>query len=310
MSLRPDERRWRAQISEILLAVYDELRTFVRLVSPIQPNEHPTIPTRPAADDQREPRSQATLNIYTKRTNAEMHEIEEERRSNQSFRDRSLTVQWCLFTATMLAFGAAIWYASIASGQKVTMDRTLNEIVRQTGFADKASKGATDSAKSAQDAIMLARDNFTQDQRPYIWNTNNGLGGPEFVLSPNTIPPTGQIVWNFHYTNYGRSPAYNLIAHSLMRVGIAQPFRESYGSQGVHFIGIPMPPNSEQFGTAVSFPSTTRDEYDRLLRIDNAIAIRVHMEYSDAYGGRYETGICAGRLASSAIKYCEGSYIK
>ena len=74
--------------------------------------------------------------------------------------------------------------------------------------------------------------------------------------------------------------------------------------------GTPVPPNKDDFGTVVSDPGITLEQYNRLLGVDNAIRVRIQMQYTDAYGGNYETEICLGRLVSGAIQYCDGSHIK
>jgi hypothetical protein len=55
-------------------------------------------------------------------------------------------------------------------------------------------------------------------QRPYIWLTNGGLGSPRFVLNQKNIG-TGQVAWDWHYTNYGRSPAYNGTYQQYIKLG-------------------------------------------------------------------------------------------
>jgi hypothetical protein len=73
------------------------------------------------------------------------------------------------------------------------------------------SKAAQDSAIAAQNAVIQARDQFRQDSRPYVWITNGGIGAPKFVLNKNPETgenlKTGQIIWTYHFTDYGKAPA-------------------------------------------------------------------------------------------------------
>jgi hypothetical protein len=211
------------------------------------------------------------------------------------------------------AFVVVVCYTVYAGRQSRTMSETLVEIKKQTGYAETSATGATDSAKAARDAVTQARDQFRQDQRPYIWLTNSGLGTPEFILTrPNEVPPTGQILWTFHYTNYGKSPAYKLRSYKFISVERNGRFSASYGSsKAPSSEGVPVPPNKDDMGTVVSDPGITQAAFNQMTRVDNAIRIKVRLEYSDAYGGKYETAICIGRLVVGSIQYCpSGNDIK
>jgi hypothetical protein len=204
---------------------------------------------------------------------------------------------------------------AVLTGFYVHYSRAQWSVIRdQLPELQKSTKAAQDAAKYAQDALRQAREQFRQDERPYVWITNGGIGEPEFILDKNKsgeTRTTGQIVWTVHYTNYGKSPAYDLTSDKFISVGAERPFLASFGSPKVKSgKGTPIPPNKDDFGTVVSEPGITPEQYKRLLGTDNAIRIRVQMQYTDAYGGLYETEICLGRLVSGAIQYCEGSYIK
>jgi len=208
----------------------------------------------------------------------------------------------------LIVVGIYTYYAGQQSG---TMNKTLREIKKQTRFAETSSKAATDAAGAARDAITQARDQFRQDQRPYVWGTN-ALGQPEFHNTPNTNPQTGQITWTFHFTDYGKSPAYHVVTHKWMSHGVGQPFRESYvgTSRPPRSTGEVLPPTKDDFTSAVSEPGMTPLEYQHLLGIDNAIRVQIQFEYTDAYGCHYETHICLGHLTLGAIQYCpEGNDI-
>jgi hypothetical protein len=88
-------------------------------------------------------------------------------------------------------------------------------------------------------------------RRPYIWLTNNGLGSPQFILNANKTG-LGQVTWDWHYTNYGQSPAYNVTFLTFIKLGNG-PFRPSYG-QTKPDVGAPLPPNKDDFSTVISAP--------------------------------------------------------
>jgi hypothetical protein len=174
----------------------------------------------------------------------------------------------------------------------------------------KATKAATDAAKAAQAANTDAENRFREDERPYIWFTAAGNGTPEFHPTPNTNPPTGQVVWSWHYTDYGKTPAYGLqFIREEIKVG-DRPFKIMFERAYRPGIGTVIPPGKDDFATIPSSP-IAQEDFNRLLQIDRSIAIRGRVDYADAGGALYETGFCQSRLTSGATEYCEeDNYIK
>jgi hypothetical protein len=210
----------------------------------------------------------------------------------------------------IIALGTLGLYTHYAGVQSDAMNKTLAEVRKQTGFASTSAGAATAAANAAKKAIDQSRDQFTKDQRPYVWLTNNGIGKPEFAPSPNSAG-TGQVVWTYHYTDYGKTPAYNIHISHAIRVG-DRPF-QSYGFKG-KTLGAPLPPGNDVFVTVVSDPGIPKEDWDRLVsksNIKRTVSIHVRMEYSDATGGDYETGICLRLQNNGAIAYCrDGNFIR
>ena len=74
-----------------------------------------------------------------------------------------------------------------------------------------------------------------------------------------------------------------------------------------------LPPNQEgdDFNTILSKATISQDDYNTLLKIDNAIIISGRITYEDAYGNKYETQFCLGKLAGGPNAHCkEGNDIK
>jgi hypothetical protein len=142
-------------------------------------------------------------------------------------------------------------------------------------------------------------------RRPYIWFTNNdGLGRPQFVLNTNKSG-LGQVIWDWHFTNYGQSPAYNVIFLQFIKLGNG-PFRLSYGETKPD-VGAPLPPNKDDFATVVSAPIEPQ-EFNQLMTAtgrDNGIAIKLAISYTDESGIKHETKVRLDRLATGAIAYSE-----
>jgi hypothetical protein len=179
----------------------------------------------------------------------------------------------------------------------------------------RGADAAHDSAIAAQNAISQAHSQFQQDARPYIWLTNTGMGNPEYFWPenmPKADPKThGQIIWTYHFTDYGKTPAYNVVTVSRrIKVGKNSKFKNSYGFKIGKGTGGPIPPGKDDFNTAVSDPGLSRQEFDQLINVDEGISIEVVIRYTDAEGAKYETGMCFTKQALGSIQYCDtGNYI-
>ncbi|MHB8485524.1 MAG: hypothetical protein ACYDCM_07325 [Candidatus Acidiferrales bacterium] len=145
-----------------------------------------------------------------------------------------------------------------------------------------------------------------EEQRPYVWLTSTGLGSPEYV-------PTGQILWDWHYTNYGKSPAYDIRWKSYISIDGA-PFVRSYKQPKGGGNGSALPPTQDVFSTVISPPGVTQDQFKHAISIEGkGISIRIEMEYTDGLRksrSQYGATICLKRLFTGAIEYCEGNNIK
>ena len=193
---------------------------------------------------------------------------EEERREKVRIRLERITM-W-----------AVIIYAGIAVFQYVQM-RRANQL--------------------ASDAVTNTRDSFREEQRPYVWLMNQ-LGSPGLAL---VKPPTGQILWSWHLTDYGKTPAYKLVRKQYIKLSGDKIFTPSWDEQSISHTPIPLPPNKDDFNTVISRPGITAQEFNALMQQDEGIIIRIVVNYVDSYGEHYETGICLGHLASGAIEYTE-----
>jgi hypothetical protein len=175
----------------------------------------------------------------------------------------------------------------------------------QTCHTKREADAAFDAAKAAQDAVRQSRESFQRDQRPYVWLTND-LGKPEFVQKAGTH--SGQAIWDWHFTNYGKTPALGIRFRQYFKVG--NEFHPAPGSNEQTGFGSPLPPTKVNFSTNVSEPISV-DDFRRSLDTDQGIGIRIVLEYMDANGGKYESGFCLERLRTSAITYCStGNYMK
>jgi len=149
-------------------------------------------------------------------------------------------------------------------------------------------------------------DEVHAEQRPYIGLTNV-QDRPKFNSS------TGQVIWSWQYTNYGKSAAVDFKIRPFIKVGDGQ-YRRSYqasatldsdqGSFG------DVPPTRVNYSTVWSAPTFKEEDLTKFLAIDQAVGILVEMDYFDRYGAEYKDSFCletlkTGAVASADPKNCE-----
>jgi hypothetical protein len=212
--------------------------------------------------------------------------------------DRHYRVQNSIRWATWCAFFAATIYAGVSA-------RLLME-------TKKATIAAQEQARHSGEMVSQAHDQFIDSIRPVVWLTQ--LGHPELFQNPSTNPPTGQMIWTYHYTTFGNNLAYNLStisrAYKLGKNGVwHESFRVDEGSSTPNIQSIPLAPGTDVFGTAVSPPGLPPERFNKLKDTDEGISIKVVMKFEDSYGNIYYTGVCLTQLKLGAIQYCGGSYM-
>jgi hypothetical protein len=212
-------------------------------------------------------------------------EYKQTERNKSTNDERHYRVQNSIRWATWCAFIAATIYAGISA-------RLLME-------TKKATIAAQEQARHAGEMVSQANDQFINSIRPVVWLTQ--LGHPEFFQNPSTNPPTGQMIWTYHYTTFGNNLAYNLStisrAYKLGKNGAWQEsFRIDEGSGTPSIQSIPLAPGTDVFGTAVSPPGIPPERFNRLKDTDEGISIKVVMKFEDSYGNIYYTGVCLTQL--------------
>jgi hypothetical protein len=177
--------------------------------------------------------------------------------------------------------------------------------IRMYHATKQAADAATTAANTAQNGLEDARKNFIADQRPIIWLTND-VGEPKVIVTPQN-PGMVQLLWTWHFTNYGKRPTNELRYRQYFKFGDEPPII-SYGENGDD-IGAPIPPGKTDFATVVSAPMK-RAELVNLVKA-GAVGIRVVITYTDVAQSKYETRICLQRTNVGSISYCsDGDYIK
>ena len=156
--------------------------------------------------------------------------------------------------ATFLNVGVAFYQWDVMKRQARIMRRQTkvmeeaNRLNREAldharAVAKTGDVTSAESLRLARAANEATRDNFRQDQRPYIWLTR--FEAPQLFIHPKRAP-FGQITWTWRYTNYGRSPAYRVrYTHSMEVAEGALSRRRSLG--GEMATAAPLPPTKRRF---------------------------------------------------------------
>jgi hypothetical protein len=163
-----------------------------------------------------------------------------------------------VLAAATVVLAAATFVLAIMAAIQAHILATTDASTRQA--ADAAVKSAT----AAETALQLTK----QEQRPIIWLTN--LGDPHLVMDrPPSDPTTGQIVWDWHYTNYGKTPALHVSSHDVMVVENKR--EDSFGANPAGSVGAPLPPGKDDFCSVVSQPGIKPERFSHLVQTDQAI---------------------------------------
>lgn len=185
----------------------------------------------------------------------------------------------------------------------LTLVVAISSIVA-TVYAKRSADAAKSAAITAHQALNDSKSNFIAEQRPILWLTDD-IGAPQVFKNPHD-PTSGQLLWTWHFTNYGKTPPQDFRFKQYFKLGSAAPV-QSHGELA-ESIGAPIPPGKKDFATVVSDPM-------KLIAINDLISkgqvrILIVMNYTDITQKAYETGICLERTNAGSIAYCkEGDYI-
>lgn len=153
-------------------------------------------------------------------------------------------------------------------------------------------KRSADAAKSAADTadgtLKFTKQSFIQDQRPYIAETKGSGGNKPFLREVDNGKV--QIVWNYGMTNYGKSPASNIVVLEQMKLldGIWEKNAKNT-DKASH--APPLVPNLDSMDSIFSSPLSP-EVANKILQTEGGIKIRVRIMYTDATRGSYETSLC------------------
>ena len=235
-------------------------------------------------------------------------QAEEQRTHDQQsdqYRTRQLWFNGILACASIITFVALSYQNFLlrktltevreqSGAMKDTLSETkvqTSEFRVQTDYAQANSEAAVQSAAAAIEAVKVARENFERDQRPYLWLTETS--GPIYKEFGG-----GRIVWNCHFTNYGKTPAQ--IIGGDVRMNIGENALKSARLLTTNKPGTrhPVPPGKDDFFTTISPEPVSRTQFAELLQRSESIIVYGQIVYTDSTQAHYDTTFCLYNLAS------------
>jgi hypothetical protein len=132
---------------------------------------------------------------------------------------------WVPIVISFLTLLLVIGTVYFTRKQWETMNTTLCEIRKQTGYVHDTAAAAAQNASAAQQSLEQARDQFRQDQQPVVWvsqQQNKSLTAVIIVGQPVGISP-----W---YENYGRSSAVIRAYSAYAEIGPGNIYRLHRGA--------------------------------------------------------------------------------
>jgi hypothetical protein len=176
---------------------------------------------------------------------------------------------------------------------------------REMISARHVAQVAIETAKrSASEALSQVQRNFIADQKPYVWITDEI--GP-FVQAPHSRGNTSdKLAFNYHFKNYGKSPAINCqeIGHILLGRNADKRIAFAPLDPGK---GAVLPPGKESFNTAFSDqaidPTLLADINSK--GKDVYVTVAVHFQYSDTSGNVYDSEFCIQRDPFLSMVFCD-----
>jgi hypothetical protein len=253
----PDER-----FRGALIDVFRDFLSSVRIL--LEQKERRASETDARADERNHFEEIATLRQIADRLQAISSQQDSQHQGDERrYWTWSVVIQILLFLATTGAFGAAAWYAHIASQQKDTMEKqwtastdTLKEIQGQTPLIRQSADASTRAAKAAGRSADVARDALVRAQRAFVsfaqtWTSNS-------VTTP--ADPQHITAWELRpvMINAGDTPTRNAIHRMNWQVmGTSLPvnfdFRDN--TQGTPSVLFGLAPKGQISGATAQIPA-------------------------------------------------------
>jgi hypothetical protein len=294
MLFEPQFRIARA-VQRAIAQIQKTLQTLVESIDEQQQTER-------ARDEQKPVHADVGLPIEI----SEYYRSEQTERPEKNFRERlrmSLEIAGVILAAalalltlfTLRVFRKQLWEA-----------QNQTAVFRQQ--ADQAKQDAAAQLSVAKDALTAEQERFVNEQRPYVWSG---------ITEPNqpAMAPDQPVYWNWHYTNYGKTPAvgaagreqviWGTHARSQLKKTFFDPIHKPSDKSGVV-----IPPNKDMYSSAHTINNNPTAADIQWIKANNSgVMMIAYWEYFDTSGNLYKSTICLERLASGAVADC-GTFTK
>jgi hypothetical protein len=198
----------------------------------------------------------------------------------------------------IIALIVLICYTRYAGQQVNVMNKTLKEIRKQTVFAEQAAKSATDAAETAQRALKLNREQFRQDERPYLTLAPAGSEGRlELVTSGEHA---GHLSVELHLANYGKSPSVEIARDARLAIG-STAGKQIKLHKAIDLRGRIIPPADRPSIYAYSDGPVSQQMFNDIVAHKLLLIAYGHIEYTDLLGEPhpiYTSEFCVGIIVS------------
>jgi hypothetical protein len=185
----------------------------------------------------------------------------------------------------------------LATAASIQADAAIDQVNHLRASVEAANA----TAKTAREALALGRTSLIQDRRPYVLSA---------TIEEPTLKIGEAIKWNFTYTNFGKSPAIDVISKSRILWG-----KDALGTVAPDFFKRMRPLAGEKHGTLIpqgqnysltaqSDRILNRSMLEEVTKSDGALVLLVRLEYLDSSGNEYFTNVCTHRLKTGALADC------
>jgi hypothetical protein len=282
----------------------DDARMTTKEPPVIKPDVIDTFPAQPATQQQLQ--------------NAEQ-KIEERMSAFERSMIRLTSAGVIVGVITLLIFSGQL-YEMIEGGKQT--DKLVDYAKTQSQAAKEIDQAGKDFAKSAEGinlasqistsalqktatygerSIDLANEHFRQEERPYLWISS--MEAPQFVAGDKAK-------WNFHFANFGRSPAVGVLGRVQIVFGPGgdKKMHADLFSQ-IHIVnqkdgGFIPTGDQTNWTTAQSDEILTVEDVKYITDNDAGMVFFAHFEYFDSGGRKYDSEFCKFRLKTGAIGNC------
>ncbi len=207
-------------------------------------------------------------------------------------------LKWGKAVLEVLAFLGLLAYVCETRKTNNLTQRALENSKIQFAQSQDVSKTQFNQAQST------SWKQFVTDQRPYVWLTNDL--GPFTIASHSSGNTSEKLAFNFHFTNYGKSPAIYCRSEGRIVFGKNAEntiYFRSLDPKG----GTIIPPRKDAFNTAWSDSPV---DPALLTRIQTAgtieyVTVSEYIQYSDTSGNTYSSEFCLQRNPGPGITFCK-----